>query len=327
GAADALGDAEIEHADPGRERRRVVLARVRRHADADVARLEIAVDDAVVGLAVDDGDELVGAIEHVGERRRNLDRVVRGEAAARAQDRREILAVDVLHLDQELVRAGADVEHVGHARLDGVELALQLGAATLGPGDVLAGQGDRLHGDDAAVAPPRGAIDAAHAAAEQLRMEVAVERVHHHSRPVPARGRARGAAGAGVGRAGRTVTVSAGGPGAGDSTLRCTSAGSVAAGQPCTASPPLPPMPLASSSGDAPASTTTPARRCAPWPLWMMTLRSRRGSARARTTTPWPSLSRIRVLLSVTRAPARRSTPASRAPETSRPSTAMVADS
>ncbi len=86
-------------------------------------------------------------------------------------------------------------------------------------------------------------------------------------------------------------------------------------------------MPLPSSSGAAPASTTTPARRCGPCPLWMMTLRSRRGSARARTMTPWPSLSRIRLLLSVTRAPARRSTPASRAPEISRPSTAMVAAS
>ena len=96
---------------------------------------------------------------------------------------------------------GADVEHVGHARVDGVELALQLGAAALGPGDVLAGQADRLDGDDAAVAPPRGAIDAAHAAAEQLRIEVAVERVHHHSRPVPVRGRGRAAGGAG--RAGR----------------------------------------------------------------------------------------------------------------------------
>ena len=112
---------------------------------------EITVHNPVERLLVHGRREGVRAVEHLGEPRRDARGVAAGQSAARADQRGEILAIHVFHLDEELPVLQADVVDVRHAGFDRMETTLQLGAPLLGPHELVGGQPHRLQRDDAAV--------------------------------------------------------------------------------------------------------------------------------------------------------------------------------
>src|SRR4029079_1175394 len=155
------GDPEVGDAD-------VAVA-----VEHDVGRLEVAVNDAALVRGGDAGAQLAG----------DVDRLVRREDAEAAEQRREILAVDILH-GQEAAAVGvaqvveaADVL-VGDLAGD-AQLVVELGEARGVGGGPL---GQELERNRLVEGEVVGAVDLAHAAAAEQRDQAIARRDHRPGR-------------------------------------------------------------------------------------------------------------------------------------------------
>ncbi len=145
GPGERLRDAEIEHLDsigPG---------------DQDVIRLEVCVNDPMIGLIVDDGFEPMGLVEELANRLRILHGESIGQRTS-CDDGGQLLRLDVLHHDAEERFEISPFVDGRHIVVNPPELLLEHGAATLGL-DLLAalGRGNQLDGHRPAARrkPPR----------------------------------------------------------------------------------------------------------------------------------------------------------------------------
>src|SRR5699024_3503119 len=119
-----LGDAEVEH------------AHLAIRGDADVSRLDVAVNYAVIGVPVDGDGQVMVVFECLAKVSPDAGGKWYAERSAR-EHFRKVLPLDILHLDVEEPVELAVPEHVGDAGIGPTKMFLEARAAAFGFEDFL----------------------------------------------------------------------------------------------------------------------------------------------------------------------------------------------
>ncbi len=200
-------------------------------------------------LAVDRHLQGVCVLQRARDRDRGIRRELRRQRAV-AHQGREVLAVDVLHGDEEIAVSIARIVDLGDARVDGGEVRLQFGAAPLGGNGIhrigIVRMLDQFERYREAVRRVLRQVDIGHTAAPQLTEDLvladpAAREGDHFASPAGLECAAVRGVRAGFGGSRRkfsSFTLSA--PPGSSTTLRCTTLPSNAGRAPSRAATPAP---------------------------------------------------------------------------------------